>query len=199
MKIGIVFLILAIGMLVSALYLATDTRANIAPQPESDPHRSKAGAKGDFKGAEKVKHTTAGGATTQSDIDRQLEEIDNELNGSDQGTEQLSIEKVMASQDFALTPMQKQVRDTPPIARIKTVLADEGFVVLDSGLDQNLQSGMNLAVRRQYYIVAKLIVGDTIDTSESVANIAPNSIPTGIELRAGDAVIPWADIVSLKE
>ena len=105
----------------------------------------------------------------------------------------------MANQEFTLTPLQKQVRDAPAIARIKNVLTEEGFVVLDSGLDQNLQAGMNLAVRRQYYIVAKLIVADTVDTSESIANIAPGTVPTGIELRPGDAVIPWADIVTLKQ
>ena len=105
----------------------------------------------------------------------------------------------MTNQEFALTPLQKQVRDTPPVARIKNVLVEEGFVVLDAGLDQNLREGMNLAVRREYYIIAKLIVGSAVDPSESIANIAPNTIPTGVELRPGDAIIPWADIVALKK
>ncbi|MGK0184802.1 MAG: hypothetical protein ACI9R3_000576 [Verrucomicrobiales bacterium] len=197
MKIGIVFLVLAGVMLTTALYLASDTRANIAPAPKKDSRRSNFGDKGDFRGAEKVDSSSAGEATTKEDISRQLKELINGETGK--GPTGLSIEDAMANQTFTLTPLQKQVRDAPAIGRIKTVQADEGFVVLDSGLDQNLQSGMNLAVRRQYYIVAKLIVGETIDTSESVANIAPNTIPTGITLREGDAVIPWADIVALKD
>ncbi|MEZ5327269.1 MAG: hypothetical protein R3F19_19645 [Verrucomicrobiales bacterium] len=199
MKISIVFLVLALGLIGSALYIATDTRANIAPAPPKENHRSKKGESGDFRGAEKVDNTSTGDATSDEDIARQLKDLERELSGEGAAAEEFSIEKAMSNQEFALTPLQKQVRDTPAIARIKDVQAKEGFVVLDSGLDQNLREGMDLAVRREYYIVAKLIVGATVDTSESVANIAPHTIPTGIELRPGDAVIPWADIVTLRK
>ncbi len=199
MKISIVFLVLALGFIGSALYLATDTRANIAPAPPKDTHRSKQGGAGDFRGAEKVDNTSAGDATSDDDIARQLENLERELQGEATPAEQFSIENAMTNQEFALTPLQKQVRDTPPVARIKNVLVEEGFVVLDAGLDQNLREGMNLAVRREYYIIAKLIVGSAVDPSESIANIAPNTIPTGVELRPGDAIIPWADIVALKK
>lgn len=199
MKTGIFFLLLAAGCISAAVYLASDTRANIqAAGPAPDPHRPQRGEPAGFRGAESVPPATAGEATTADDIARQLENLESELRDGERGQADFSIEKAIAGQDFSLTPLQKQVRDTPPIARIKSVLVDEGFVVLDAGLDQNLRAGMTLAVRREYYIVAKLIVGETVDTTESIANIAPNSIPTGIGLRAGDAVIPWAEVVALK-
>ena len=200
MKTGIVFLLLAIGLICSAIYLATDTRANIkSSQERSAGSRPKPGEGPDFRGAQRVENKPVGDATTDEDIARQLRNLEHELHGTGTDAGDFSIENAIANQEFSLTPLQKQVRDTPPIARLKTVLRDEGFVVLDSGLDQNLRPGMNLAVRRDYYIVAKLIVGDTVDTTESIANIAPNTVPTGIELRQGDAVIPWADIVALRK
>ncbi|MDA0814463.1 MAG: hypothetical protein O3C21_18980 [Verrucomicrobia bacterium] len=200
MKISIVFLVLALGFIGSALYLATDTRANIAPAPPKDTHRAKQGGAGDFRGAEKVDNTSAGDATSDDDIAQQLKNLEHELQGDTTRAEQFSIENAMTNQEFALTPLQKQVRDSPAIARIKSVQVAQGFVVLDAGLDQNLREGINLAVRRDdYHIIAKLIVGSAVEPSESIANIAPNTIPTGVELRPGDAIIPWANIVALKK
>jgi hypothetical protein len=194
MKFGIVFLVLALGLIGTAIYMAAETRANIelaAPGAENRPVSRER--------AEKAASASVGEATTDEEIARQLRNLELELQGSGTAAADFSIERAIANQQFTLTPLQKQVRDTPAIARIETVVREEGFVVLDAGLDQNLQTGMNLAVRRQHYIVAKLIVGETIDTSESIASIAPNSIPNGIELRPGDPVIPWDDIVALKK
>ncbi len=88
-----------------------------------------------------------------------------------------------------LTPMQKQVKAAPAIAKIKTMVKDQGFVVLDAGSKQGLTPGQELLVRRENGVLGKLKVTSTIEENEAVADLDLASIPPGISIEPGDDVI----------
>ncbi len=88
-----------------------------------------------------------------------------------------------------LTPLQKQVLAAPPIARIKTIVKDQGFVILDAGSKQGFKSGQQLEVRRGNGILGKIRLTDTIEENEAVADLDLTSIPAGVSIEPGDEVI----------
>jgi hypothetical protein len=88
-----------------------------------------------------------------------------------------------------LTPLQKQVMAAKPIAKIKTVVKDQGFVILDAGSKQGLKKGQQLEVRRENGVLGKIRITDTIEENESVADLDLTSIPAGISIEPGDEVI----------
>jgi len=183
------FLSIALGLLGVAVYLGADTRAGVSK--ESRKAESKARDKGTgsrFRGAEEVDSQAVGNATTKDDE----AEFFNSLDREQVGTDIPAIEKVLANQRILLTPLEHKVKDSPELGRLLEVHLDFGFAVLDAGEDQSLRPGMKLAVRREHHILAKLVVSDAVEEAQSVANIVRDSIPIGIELRQGDAVIPWA-------
>jgi hypothetical protein len=88
-----------------------------------------------------------------------------------------------------LTPVQKQVKAAPTIAKIKTIVKDQGFVVLDAGAKQGLKQGQELQVRRDNGVLGKLKVTSTIEENEAVADLDLASIPPGISIEPGDEII----------
>jgi hypothetical protein len=88
-----------------------------------------------------------------------------------------------------LTPLQKQVMAAKPIAKIKTVVKDQGFVILDAGSKQGLAKGQQLEVRRENGVLGKIRITDTIEENEAVADLDLTSIPAGISIEPGDEVI----------
>lgn len=89
-----------------------------------------------------------------------------------------------------LTPIQKQVQDTKPVGKIKAVVKEQGFVVLDVGSNQGLKKGQPFDIRRGNAVLAKVIVTDTIEPNEAVADLDLASIPAGVTLEPGDEIIP---------
>ncbi len=88
-----------------------------------------------------------------------------------------------------LTPLQKQVMAAKPIAKIKTIVKDQGFVILDAGSKQGLVKGQQLEVRRENGVLGKIRVTDTIEENEAVADLDLTSIPAGVSIEPGDEVI----------
>ena len=88
-----------------------------------------------------------------------------------------------------LTPVQKQVLAAKPLAKIKTVVKDQGFVILDAGSKQGITQGQALEVRRGNGILGKLRVTTTIEENEAVADLDLSSIPAGVTIEPGDEVI----------
>lgn len=89
-----------------------------------------------------------------------------------------------------LTPIQKQVQDAKPVGKIKAVVKEQGFVVLDVGSNQGLKKGQPFDIRRGNAVLAKVLVTDTIEPNEAVADLDLASIPAGVTLEPGDEIIP---------
>ncbi|GEP41290.1 hypothetical protein [Brevifollis gellanilyticus] len=88
-----------------------------------------------------------------------------------------------------LTPAQKQVREAKPIGKVKTIVKDQGFIVLDVGSKQGLAKGQQLEVRRDNSVLGRLRVSDTIEENEAVADLDLSSVPAGVSIEPGDEVI----------
>lgn len=88
-----------------------------------------------------------------------------------------------------LTPLQKQVQDAKPVAKVKTVVKEQGFVIIDAGSKGGIIKGTAFDIRRGNAVLAKIRVTDTIEESESVADLDLASIPTGITIEPGDEII----------
>lgn len=88
-----------------------------------------------------------------------------------------------------LTPVQKQVLAAKPVAKVKTVVKDQGFIVIDSGSKQDIKKGMKLDIRRGGAVLGRALVTDSVEESESVADLDIASIPTGVTIEPGDELI----------
>lgn len=88
-----------------------------------------------------------------------------------------------------LTPIQQKVLAARAVAKIKTVVKEQGFVVVQGGSDQGLAQGQKYDVRRGNAVLARLTVTDAVEASEAVADLDFSSIPAGVELEPGDELI----------
>ena len=94
-----------------------------------------------------------------------------------------------------LTNVQSLVLNQPSIARVKpnpnSKIDHADFVVLDKGSDVGLKTGDSLAVRRGTAIIGRVIIGDTVERDQCIANIVPEKLVTGMVLEAGDEIIKF--------
>ncbi|MDZ4288915.1 MAG: hypothetical protein U0984_13195 [Prosthecobacter sp.] len=88
-----------------------------------------------------------------------------------------------------LTGLQKQVLAAKPVAKVKTVVKDQGFIVLDSGSKQQITKGMKLDIRRDSAVLGKVTVTDAVEETEAVADMDLASIPAGVSIEPGDELI----------
>lgn len=88
-----------------------------------------------------------------------------------------------------LTAQQSQLLTLPAIARIKAVYLSDGFVLIDAGSNKQLTAGMKFDLRRGAAVVGRVSISKSIEAEEAIADIQPASIPTGVELRAGDELV----------
>lgn len=88
-----------------------------------------------------------------------------------------------------LTPVQKLILAAPAVAKVKTVVKDQGFVILDAGAKKGIAKGQQLEVRRENGILGKLKVSDAIEENEAVADLDISSVPPGVSIEPGDDVI----------
>jgi hypothetical protein len=89
----------------------------------------------------------------------------------------------------ALTPLQKQVVAAPAVATVKTVVREQGFIIIDAGLAKGLTKGQKFEVRRANAILARVTLTDAIEENEAVADLDFSSIPAGVNLEPGDELI----------
>jgi cytoskeletal protein RodZ len=88
-----------------------------------------------------------------------------------------------------LTAQQSQLIALPAIARIKEAFLNDGFVLIDAGANKNMTPGMQFDVRRGASLMARVTVTASIEADEAIADIQPQSVPTGVQLKAGDELV----------
>ena len=88
-----------------------------------------------------------------------------------------------------LTPLQKLVKEAKPVAKVKTVVKEQGFVIIDAGSKQSITKGLAFDIRRGDSVLAKIRVTETIEENEAVADLDLASIPTGVTIEPGDEII----------
>jgi hypothetical protein len=88
-----------------------------------------------------------------------------------------------------LTALQKQLLGMPAVAKVTEVHAEQGFAVISAGKDKQITSGMKFDVRRKDGLVGRVIVGETIEATESVADIDTTAAIPGVSIEAGDELI----------
>lgn len=87
-----------------------------------------------------------------------------------------------------LTPLQRRIKDSPSIGRVKEAVADQGFVTLDVGKKAGLKEGLKFDLRRDAAVVGRVTITIAED-GEAVADVDPKTIPQGIKVQAGDELI----------
>ena len=90
-----------------------------------------------------------------------------------------------------LTTIQRRIAAAPAIARVKQYAVKEGMLVLDRGTNVGLKAGDMFSLRRQAAAIGRVRISETIEASECVADIMPNSMPPGMLPEAGDEVIQF--------
>lgn len=88
-----------------------------------------------------------------------------------------------------LTALQKQLLGMPAMAKVIEVHKDQGFAVISAGKDKQLASGMKFDVRRGDGLVGRVIVGESIEATESVVDIDATAALPGVSIEAGDELI----------
>lgn len=88
-----------------------------------------------------------------------------------------------------LTLLQKRVLSMPAIGKVKEYQKDAGFVVISAGSQQRVAKGTKFDLRRDNAVVGRITVTDTIEATESVADLDPASVPAGVTVEVGDEVI----------
>lgn len=88
-----------------------------------------------------------------------------------------------------LTSQQKKVLESDIVARIKEVKLEQGFVVVDAGINKNLKPGETYDVRRESSLVGRVKVSDIIEASEAVADVLPGATPPGVKIESGDELV----------
>ena len=86
------------------------------------------------------------------------------------------------------TPLQRRIKDSPALAKVKEAVADQGFVTLDAGTKAGLKQGLKFDLRRDAAVVGRVTIS-VVEDSEAVADIDPRSVPAGMTVQAGDELI----------
>lgn len=135
-------------------------------------------------------------ATAQQILDKEQREV---LNNSGVGTERIALDTAEVTgaipEDAAvrLTNLQSLIMAQPAIARVENAnaAANEGFVILDRGLNANLAKGDAFAVRRGTALIGRVTVGDTIEETRCVAEVVAKKLVQGMVLQKGDEIIKF--------
>lgn len=88
-----------------------------------------------------------------------------------------------------LTALQQRVLAAKPVAKLKAVVREQGFIVVDAGSKAGLAKGRKFEVRRDSAILARVVIADTVEADEAVADLDLASIPAGVTLEVGDEII----------
>ena len=72
--------------------------------------------------------------------------------------------------------------------QVLAVNHDWNFVVLNLGNRQGVNNNATMIIQRGGSMVGRVKI-TSVEPSQSVADIVPNSVPAGIEVRAGDTVV----------
>ena len=92
-----------------------------------------------------------------------------------------------------LTNIQTQIMAQPAIARVENAnaAANEGFVILDRGLNANLAKGDAFAVRRGTAVIGRVVIGETMEETRCVAEVLARHLVQGMVIQKGDEIIKF--------
>ena len=92
-----------------------------------------------------------------------------------------------------LTNIQTQIMAQPAIAHVENAnaAANEGFVILDRGLNANLAKGDAFAVRRGTAIIGRVVIGETMEETRCVAEVLARHLVQGMVVQKGDEIIKF--------
>jgi len=88
-----------------------------------------------------------------------------------------------------LTALQKQLIGMPAVGKVLEIHNEQGFAVINAGKDKHLEKGMKFDVRRGDGLVGRVIVGESIDATESVVDVDNSAALPGVRIEAGDELI----------
>ena len=133
------------------------------------------------------------GAIAAADPDAKAKEMDIQLAELKTVKEQLESQLKLAQTRTAA--LEKQVADRASGAsmngltgRILAVNRDWNFVILSLGNRNGVNSNATMIVQRGGSTVGKVRI-TSVEPSQSVADIVPNSVPAGINVQPGDTVV----------
>ena len=89
------------------------------------------------------------------------------------------------------TPLQLKIKNLPAIAKIKSYNSDLAFVEMDAGKNRNIEKGMTFDIRRDSMLVGKVKVSDTIEDASCIADVDIKTVPTGVQIQAGDELVKY--------
>ena len=92
-----------------------------------------------------------------------------------------------------MTNIQTQIMAQPAIARVENAnaAANEGFVILDRGLNANLARGDAFAVRRGTAVIGRVVIGETMEETRCVAEVLARHLVQGMVIQKGDEIIKF--------
>jgi hypothetical protein len=93
------------------------------------------------------------------------------------------------TQTEALTAQQRLIMTLPAIATVKQAFTSDGFVLIDAGKNKGLEKGMTFDVRRGNSRVGRIVLTDSIEEDEAIADIQPRFMIAGLEVRSGDELV----------
>ena len=86
------------------------------------------------------------------------------------------------------TPLQRRIKDSPAVAKVKEAVGDQGFVTIDAGSKAGLKQGLKFDLRRDAAVVGRITIS-VVEEGEAVADLDPRSVPAGMTVQAGDELI----------
>ncbi|MGI9240285.1 MAG: hypothetical protein ACR2RV_05760 [Verrucomicrobiales bacterium] len=107
---------------------------------------------------------------------------------------QMLVERVQEKEmvrEQELTDVQRKIRDAASIGEISHVQGDLGFAVINAGKSSGIEPQMQFAVRRDVFIVGKVLVDSVEDANSSIVNIVQGSVQPGLKIERGDTVIAF--------
>lgn len=133
---------------------------------------------------------------TQRILEKEQREV---LNTSGVGVERIARDTAVVTgeipDDLAprMTNIQTQIMAQPAIARVENsnAAANEGFVILDRGLNANLAKGDAFAVRRGTALIGRVVISDNIEETRCVADVIAKHLVAGMVLKKGDEIIKF--------
>ena len=93
-----------------------------------------------------------------------------------------------AAAPVSLTPLQRRVKLAPALGKVTDVVKEHGFVILDAGKTKQVTVGMKFDLRRDAGVVGRIQITE-VEDGQSIADLDPKSVPTGVEVNKGDDVI----------
>jgi len=107
--------------------------------------------------------------------------------------EKTKLDELVANRDKVrveqLSPIAKRIIAMPAIGKVINANSEWGFLNFDAGSESGVAAGMEFAVRRDHFLIARVKV-ETSEANKSVANIV-GTVSEGMQIQPGDDMIAY--------